>query len=249
MPRGRRRRWGCWLALALLAIAGLLGWREFQRLVREHPERFPWTELSLADPIGPFTGMKLARLTDEPGRCRALLRSAGLAEQAYRQAEPVDSRCGFNDGVRIRPESSRSIAYAPSGLVTSCPVAAALALWERDVVQPAARRHFGSSVTQIGHAGSYSCRRLYGRAEGAFSEHATADAVDVLGFRLANGKQVSVLRDWRGDSAERAFLREVRDGACDLYSTVLSPDYNAAHADHFHFDQAERGAMGWRPCR
>ena len=81
MPRHRRPRWGCWLALALLAVAALFGWRDYQRMVREHPDRFPWTELSLADPIGPFTGMKLAQLAGEPGNCRALLRSAGLAEQ------------------------------------------------------------------------------------------------------------------------------------------------------------------------
>ena len=161
-------------------------------------------------------------------------------------AEP---RCRFTDGVRIRPESARSIGYAPAGLVTSCAVAAALALWERDVVQPAARRHFGERVVGIDHAGSFSCRRLYGRAEGRFSEHATADAIDIIGFRLADGRRVSVLRDWRRDRAEAAFLREVRDGACDLFATVLSPDYNAAHAAHFHFDQADRGSFGWRLCR
>ena len=217
--------------------------------MRKHPEQFPWTELSLADPIGPFTAVKLARLADEPVQCRALLRSARLAELPFEQPEQSNDRCRFNDGVRIRPENSQSIGYAPGGLVTSCPVAAALALWERDVVQPAARRHFGERVSRIDHAGSFNCRRLYGRAEGPYSEHATADAVDILGFGLADGRRVSVLRDWRGDPTERAFLREVRDGACDLYATVLSPDYNAAHADHFHFDQAQRGAMGWGPCR
>lgn len=218
-------------------------------MVREHPEQFPWTELSLGDPIGPFTGIKLATLTDEPQRCRTLLSDAGLAEMPFEQAPPAEPRCRFTDGVRIRPESARSIAYSPGGLVTSCPVAASLALWERDVVQPAARRHFGERLARIDHAGSFNCRRLYGRTEGRFSEHATADAVDILGFRLADGRRVSVLRDWRGDPEEAAFLHDVRDGACDLFATVLGPDYNAAHADHFHLDQAVRGAMGWRGCR
>lgn len=249
MPRRSKRRWGCWLTLALLVTAALIGWREFQRLVREHPERFPWTELGLADPVGPFTGIKLARLADDAQKCRALLKSADLAELPFEQQPPAEPRCRFDDGVRLEPENERSIRYAPPGLVTACPVAAALALWERDVVQPAAERHFGSRVTRIDHAGSFSCRRLYGRAEGQFSEHATADAVDILGFRFADGRSLSVLRDWQGDPAERAFLRDVRDGACDLFSTVLSPDYNAAHADHFHFDQAARGSFGWRPCR
>ena len=217
--------------------------------MREHPERFPWTELSLNDPIGPFTGVKLAALGDERGRCLALLRDAGLAETPIEQPVPDERRCRFTDGVRLRPEGRRSIAFAPEGLVTACPVAAALALWERDVVQPAARRHFDSRVVRIDHAGSYSCRRLYGKAEGPFSEHATADAIDILGFRLGNGRRISVLRDWTGEPAERAFLRDVRDGACDLFATVLSPDYNRSHADHFHLDQADRGSFGWRLCR
>ena len=217
-------------------------------MMRKQPERFPWTDLSLNDPIGPFTGMKLASLTDDPSRCIGLLASAGLAETSFRQAQPVDTNCRLDDGVLIRPEDRRSISFSPAGLVTSCPVAAALALWERDVVQPAANRQFGSRVTRIDHAGSYNCRRLYGRSDGRFSEHATADAIDITGFRLADGRTISVLRGWREVDAEAAFLREVRTGACDLFSTVLSPDYNSAHADHLHLDQAARGATGWRLC-
>jgi hypothetical protein len=60
---------------------------------------------------------------------------------------------------------------------------------------------------------------------------------------------VTVVGDWKGEGERAAFLREVRDGACDLFATVLSPDYNAAHRDHLHLDQARRGAMGWRACR
>jgi hypothetical protein len=59
----------------------------------------------------------------------------------------------------------RSLAYRPS-LVTSCPVAAALHLWETRVVQPAAELHFGTQVARITHSGSYSCRRTYGRTVG-----------------------------------------------------------------------------------
>jgi len=144
---------------------------------------------------------------------------------------------------------SDPIGFRPSGLVTSCPVAAGLHLLETRIVQQAAQRHFGSPVVVIDHAGSYSCRRLYGRSEGAYSEHATADAVDITGFRLADGTRVSVLDDWNRGNRKSRFLREVRDGACRLFSTVLSPDYNAAHADHLHLDQAQRGNAGWRACR
>ena len=218
-------------------------------MVREHPERFPWTELDLADPVGPFTGRKLAALTGDTRRCMTLLGKAGLEEAPAPTLGSAEPHCRVEDGVSIVSENRTTIDYAPAGLVTSCPVAAALALWERGVVQPAALRRFGSRVTRIDHFGSFSCRRIYGRDEGAYSEHSTADAVDVAGFRLANGTRIPVLGDWGGAGDKAAFLREVRDGACDLFSTVLSPDYNAAHADHFHLDQAERGEMGWRGCR
>ena len=235
--------------MALLLVALLFGWRELQRQMREEPERFPWTKLSLDDPVGPFTGVKLAALGNEPRQCLALLREARLAETPFEQAVPEDSRCRFVDGVRIRPEDGGSINYAPQSLVTACPVAAALALWERDIVQPAAQRHFRTRVVRVDHAGSYSCRRLYGRDRGAWSEHATANAVDITGFALSDGTRISVKRDWDSPRARGHFLREVRDGACRLFATVLSPDYNAAHRDHLHLDQAERGGWGWRACR
>ena len=141
------------------------------------------------------------------------------------------------------------IDFSPNNLGTRCPVAAALALWEWHVVQPAALEHFGSQVAAIDHLGSYSCRRMYRRPDAAWSEHATANAIDIAGFRLEDGTRISVLDDWAEDGPRSAFLRDVRDGACDLFATVLSPDYNAAHRDHLQFDQAARGEMGWRGCR
>ena len=248
MP-SRRRGGAGWLFLALLLVGLALAWREYRRLAREEPERFPWTPLSLADPIGPFTGRKLADLGDDFARCEALIAAIGDADRAAPPRRGSDPACGYGDGLALAPEGRASLRYAPAGLVTACPVAAALALWERDVVQPAAMRLLGERVATVDHFGSYSCRRLYGRAEGPWSEHASADAVDIAGFRLAGGRRISVLRDWAGAGRDAAFLRAARDGACELFATVLSPDYNAAHANHLHLDQASRGAMGWRGCR
>ncbi len=232
------------LALALIAVALLA----MLLLARARPQDLPWTALDLGQPIGLLTGRKLAALTGDAAQCRALLDRAGVRYTALppRHAGP---RCGYDDGVRFTPGGSRAIAYAPAGLGTSCAVAAALALWEWEVVQPAALRRFGRPVTRIDHYGSYSCRPVYGRAGAAMSEHATADAIDIAGFRFADGERITVARDWRGTGPEAALLHEVRDGACRLFATTLSPDYNAAHRDHLHLDQAERGAIGWRGCR
>lgn len=235
-------RLGClFLLLALVAAAFFFG-RDY---VRRHPQDFPWTALHLDDPVGLFTASKISRLGDETARCRALIAAVSVSDVAAapRRSSPD---CGYADGMLL---AGRSASYSPQGLIASCPVAAALYLWEVRVLQPSAQRHFGSKVERIDHSGSYSCRRLYGRGSGPYSEHATADALDLTGFTLENGEQVRVLQDWRGEDSKSRFLREVRDGACGVFSTVLSPDYNAAHRDHLHFDVARRGAGTWTLCR
>lgn len=243
LPALRRTlRW--LIGLALLGTAGLMLWA----WARGRPQDMPWTPLDLGAPIGLSTGRKLAALTRDFPQCRARLNAAGVR---YTVLPPRrdGARCGYDDGVRFGAGGARRIAFRPAGLGIACPVAAALAMWEWDVVQPAAQAHFGTSVTQIDHFGSYSCRRIYGRDAGTWSEHATADAVDIAGFRLGDGRRISVVGDWRGNDAKAAFLRDVRDGACRVFATTLSPDYNAAHRDHLHLDQADRGSMAWRACR
>lgn len=229
-------------AAVLLAIGFAL-----YAFVRSRPQDVPWAPLDLGQPVGMFTRAKLVDLRADFDRCQALLDRAGVPHTAL---APVSAgQCGYDDGVRFKAGGARTIAYSPANLGVSCPVAAALAMWEWNVVQPAAQRHFGARVTRIDHLGSYNCRRLYGRDTGDYSQHATANAVDVSGFRIAGGERVSVLDDWDDDGAKGSFLREVRDGGCGLFATVLSPDYNAAHADHFHLDQADRSGMAWGACR
>lgn len=237
-------------ALGAMLVAALLLGAVFAvyALLRNRPQDLPWTPLDLGAPVGAFTGRKIAGLTDDFAECRALLQRAGVR---YAMLSPVNGpgQCGYRDAVRFQSGGTQQIDYRPARPGIACPVAAGLAVWEWNVVQPAAQRHFGARVERIEHLGSYSCRRMYGRSEGGWSEHATADAIDIAGFWLSDGTRVSVVGDWKKGGTKAAFLREVRDGGCDLFSTVLSPDYNAAHRDHLHFDQAERGEMGWRACR
>ncbi|MDB5703677.1 MAG: Extensin-like protein [Sphingomonas bacterium] len=228
------------IAAILLAGALLLF-----AMLRGRPRDLPWTPLDLSEPIGAFTGRKLAGLTRDFPKCRALLDRAGVH---YIVLPPVHAGvCGYADGVRFAPGGSRRIPYSPADLGTSCPVAAGLSVWEWNVVQPAARRLLGSPVVAIDHYGSYNCRPIAGSS--IWSEHATADAIDIAGFRLADGKRITVAADWKGNGPEATFLHQVRNGACKLFATTLSPDYNAAHRDHLHLDQAARGEFGWRACR
>jgi hypothetical protein len=243
------RRAGCLLLLVALAIAAWLGWREYQRLLRDEPELFPWTPLALADPVGPFTATKIIGLADDPARCTGLFGAIGAEHRLAAPRRPANPQCGYEIALDLAATGRGGLSYAPRGLITACPVAAALYLWERDTVQPAAERLLGERIAVIEHFGSFSCRRVGGGGTGAYSEHATANAVDIAGFRTAGGRRISVRRDWTEAGPAADSLRAVRSGACDLFATVLSPDYNAAHADHLHFDQANRGRNGWRACR
>lgn len=241
--RAVRRMIGWLVALVVIATLALMLWAS----LRGRPQDVPWAPLDLGQPIGLFTGRKLTALTEDFPQCRALLDRAGVR---YTVLPPRkgEGQCGYADGVRLTG-GARKIAFAPAGLGVACPVAAALAMWEWNIVQPAAERHFGARVATIDHFGSYSCRRIAGSHSSNWSEHATADAVDIAGFRLTDGTRVTVARDWKGDDPKAAFLRDVRDGTCQLFATTLSPEYNAAHADHLHLDQANRGSMGLRACR
>lgn len=215
-------------------------------LMKGRPQDLPWTPIDLAQPIGQFTGRKLAGLTGNAQTCRSLLQKAGIDFIAMKPGG--EGQCAYTDTIRLKPVDD-AITFAPADVAPSCPVVAAFKLWEWHVVQPAAQRIFGQPVKRVTHFGSYSCRRMYGRSAGDFSEHATADAIDISGFVLVDGRRITVKGNWTEGGKDGAFLHEVRDGACRLFSTVLSPDYNAAHHDHLHLDQAERGEMGWRACR
>ncbi len=222
--------------ILVLAAALAIGWQQYRKWVAANPEKVPWTPLSLAHPIGPFTARKLGALATDTPRCLALLQAADVA---HTPLPPLSAdRCGYDNAVTLNSGGTIDLALAPSDPGLSCPVAAGFALWERDIVRPAAQRHFGSDVSRIDHFGTYSCRNIAGGSNR--SEHSTANAIDIAGFRLEDGTRITVAADWTRDDEKAAFLREVRDGACQLFGTTLSPDYNAAHADHFHLDQADR---------
>lgn len=118
----------------------------------------------------------------------------------------------------------------------TCGLGYAFTVWVQSDLQVPAMGEFGSPVVRVETMGTYNCRNINGAASGSLSEHATANAVDVAAFVLKDGRRISVLGGWNGDEREGRFLRSVRASACRRFNTVLSPDYNAAHRDHFHFD-------------
>jgi hypothetical protein len=228
--------------LAVLALLAALvawawrveGWRP--------PDRWnPWSPLALEEPPGWLTRFKLARLDQDAAQCMATLQRSALRFEPVPDRE-VSPGCGFDNAVRL----SRLGVAVSSPFTLSCRAAVSLALWERHTLQPSAQAHLGEPVARLEHLGSYACRNVYGREEGARSRHATADALDVSAVVLKSGRRVSVAKDWAQppDAAEARFLVALRDGACGFFDGVLGPDYNAAHADHLHLDRGP-----YRLCR
>ena len=214
----------------------------------------PWKPLDLNRPIGQATAAKVADFelarTAAPEEtaavtdaCIQVLREAGVTVE---RAEDRDDGgfCVVRGAVRI---TGGAVTPLPGNPVMQCPLAVRYVIWERQVLQPAAEATFGSRVARMNSVGTYSCRRIYGQTETSArpSEHARANALDLGGMTLEDGRTVSVLADWDGTGPRakegQSFLKRIRDGACRVFSTVLTPDYNEAHKNHLHLDGAPRG--------
>lgn len=228
------RRWPKILFLLFLALIGLaaggLWYTHHHKLIPNGDD--PWARLDLNAAPGWFTRYQLGKLRDDPVACLAVLREAKISFQTIPD-RPIVEGCGFADAVRWQGEKARF----RDSVVLSCQMAAAMVLFERQVMQPAAEHYLNSRIVRVEDYGTYNCRNI-GREEGRRrSEHSKANAIDLVAFTTASGRRASVAADWGAMSRpEGQFLKALHDGACGLFKVVLGPEYNAAHKDHFHVD-------------
>ncbi|WP_242494328.1 extensin family protein [Loktanella sp. IMCC34160] len=204
------------------------------------PEWNPTVPLRVAHPIGPTTEWKLSRTAADREQCLAALSEA--AEVTPMPALVVSDDCGIENRVLVSRLGNARI----DPIETTCAVALRMAMWERHSLRPAAQQVFGQDIAVIRQIGSYNCRRMRTSAGVGrqMSTHSRAEAIDITGFDLPDGRRIRLLEHWNGQADEAAFLRAARDGACDVFRTTLSPDFNALHADHFHLQ-----SRGWGTCR
>jgi hypothetical protein len=144
--------------------------------------------------------------------------------------------CSALGAVRLHSltADSQSLALTNLGPVT-CPLANAFAGWARFGIDRAARAILGSPLARIETLGSYACRNVAGTDRR--SGHATANAIDIAAFVLADGRRITVEQGWTtGTLQERRFLRAVHESACRRFSLVLGPDYDAPHRNHLHVE-------------
>ncbi|MEP1231640.1 MAG: extensin family protein [Litorimonas sp.] len=210
-------------------------------------QHLPWRHLSPEAPLGFATKTQFLRLSLSPSNmCMDMAESIKpLSSAAVLPHRPytTNSRrvCGWD--VARNVSQSANIKLSPDAVNMQCPLSVASYLWMREI-DKIAKKDLGSSISEVIHYGTYSCRKQNGNTSGQWSEHAFANAWDVAGFKLKNGSVITVKNGWDDDSAEAQFLRRTRDTACKIFNVTLSPDFNAAHADHFHLDMGPT-----RTCR
>ncbi|HUS96100.1 MAG TPA: extensin family protein [Hyphomicrobiaceae bacterium] len=227
-----RRRWfrNFFLAGTLLVVVALTfrqGWI---------PARYtPLPRLDLSYPVPFIMDWQLAELRFDRRLCKAVLSSSPKLTASPIADRPFQGGCGWRNAARITKVDGAEFSVRR----VACPVAAALAMWVMHDVQPLARRILGQSVSKIQNFGTYSCRNIIGSKfwKNRRSEHASANAIDISGFQLADGTKISVAGDWAGGGKKTEFLRAVHVSACSYFRVTLGPDFNAAHKDHFHFDR------------
>ena len=211
-------------------------------------------------PTQPWTDAEMAAAK---GKCLEALSKLKLD---YELLPPIkQGLCGAPAPILLKSlGSDPKVEINPPGTV-DCTLARALSRWLDEIVQPKAKELFASHVTRLENASSYVCRNRYSSPNQPLSEHALANALDVSTFVLASGERINVLDSWqrakppvplpnpvrvastRGlaeisllSNPKSEFLKHVHDDACGTFETVLGPEANEAHKNHFHFDMKER---------
>ena len=158
-------------------------------------------------------------------------------------------QCYISKPFRMYAAARGGVRFEPAATLR-CQMVPSVETWVQEVLRPAARRFLGSDIVQLRVVASYACRARNHKVGGKLSEHGKANAIDISKFKLADGRVVTVKRGWRGEENERRFLRYVHRGACEHFSTVLGPNADRHHHDHFHFDLARHGRRGtYRVCK
>lgn len=215
---------------------------------RPAPARYPATPSRTEAPLvgglvdRPIDGGTRSAVIRESADLQQCMAQLTAARVTFRPApdRSTTATCGLSSGGALGPDLGTIARMAPGDVEMTCRTALALSIWRRQSLEPAARDILGSDVVQIDHFGAYACRNVNnGGVSGRVSAHSQAAALDFSGVRLRDGRRITVAGNWAGDAPEARFLRRIRDDACRIFGTTLSPDYNAVHADHLHLEATD----------
>ena len=140
--------------------------------------------------------------------------------------------CGVQDAVRVRSISGVALSQQA---VMDCTTAKALNRWVRNGAQPALRSK--GRLVQLQVAAHYACRTRNNQPGARISEHGKGKAIDISGFIMDDGAVITVLNHWNARGFRQA-MRKMHRTACGPFGTVLGPESDRFHRNHFHFDTA-----------
>ena len=230
LPRNRQSRKRLVLAALSLLLVGVVAAE-----LTLAPRHLPWHPLVIDDRAGFSTDLKLAAISLGPESwCDRLIDGSTALEAMSLEAHDGEGGCGWTSAYDLASSNGVTLK-GKATYAMQCPLAAGAHIWLTSV-DYRAREILGSAVVRIHHAGTFSCRRMYNRSTGPMSQHAYANAWDVTGFELADGRVVSIEKHWDDNGPFRSFLRAARDDACNIFRVVLGPEFNAQHHDHLHLD-------------
>jgi hypothetical protein len=141
--------------------------------------------------------------------------------------------CGVQNPVRITEVDGVRLSMAAT---VNCTTAKALKKWVSQTVKPSVGR-MGGGVTSLRVAAHYSCRSRNNIPGAKISEHGRGNAIDISAITLKNGTSLTVISGWR-DKKQGPVLKKIHRGACGTFGTVLGPNSDPHHQDHFHLDVA-----------
>jgi len=204
------------------------------------PEQFaPPQEVYASFPDSPAAAAAPAA----PSACQLRLAKVAAFQALGTLVGPGD--CGAPDAVQLQtvvlPDQSKVTVTPPATL--RCPMAEQVANWLREDVAPTLPAS-GPPLRVLDNFDSYECRGRNRVRAAQLSEHGRADALDVRGFRLADGREINLT-----DIGVAKDLRDkMRSSACARFSTVLGPGSDGYHEEHVHLDLAER-RNGYKICQ
>ncbi|MFU1477560.1 extensin family protein [Roseovarius sp. C7] len=141
--------------------------------------------------------------------------------------------CGIENAIKLRSVSG--IALSQPALM-DCTTAKSFKSWVERGLKPAIGKR-GGGVAGLGIAAHYACRTRNNQPGAKLSEHSKGRAIDISSILLRDGSQITLLKHWNSKSFGKP-LRQMHSAACGPFGTVLGPNANRYHLDHFHFDTA-----------
>lgn len=162
----------------------------------------------------------------------------------YRRISDNDNErgCSIENGVEMTQIGN--VKLTRPALLTQ-DMAMRLGHWVHDTLEPEVQKRFGTQLAALDVGGSYSCRNIYGKPfggafAGRLSEHAFANAIDIGGYKLADGRSIDYIKHWHAKDGSREFLQATSLSACEVFNTTLTPDYDRYHRNHIHIDASPK---------